>query len=267
MKKFETNIYKPVFCNLPIAFDKFRIAVVADLHDWDYDGRLEQALLDCKPDMIAFIGDIVQHKFDNHHLQDLFRASVKVAPCYFVTGNHEARLSNLDQILKSIADLGCVVMEDNFKVVSRGNQSIVLLGLRDVQLFKKHEIDKKQLYKQQLLKLLQKSTNESGNLPFRILLAHRPEFFEFYADNGIDLTLSGHVHGGQIRLFNKALFGLNQGIFPKYAAGLIERNSRYILVSRGLGHTKYTPLRINNKPELAIVELNRSADQTTQTLR
>jgi len=254
VKKFEINTYRPEFDTLPSAFDGYRIGVVADLHDWDYEGKLEEALRQAHLDIIVFVGDIVQEKLAGHHLEDLFKACVKICPCYYVTGNHEARIVHLDSILDTISSYGCTVLEDQIQVITKNNQNIILIGQHDVQMHKHKDENKKDLYRQQLTKLLDIS-KQVEDPSFKILLAHRPEFFEYYADSGIDFTISGHVHGGQIRLFNKAMFGLNQGLFPKYAAGLIRRNSSYILVSRGLGHTKYTPLRINNTPELAIVEL------------
>ncbi|MCL1944624.1 MAG: metallophosphoesterase [Firmicutes bacterium] len=254
-KQFETNTYSVKCKDLPQAFDGFKIALVSDLHDWDYQGRLEDVLRQVKPDMIALVGDIVQRRFEGHHLETLFRNFVSIAPTYYVSGNHEARIKMLDKILDSIANTGCVVLEDKLTTFLKGGSQIVIMGQSDVQRHKHLDMSKKKIYKQKLLNLLKKC--EVFPQPcFKILLAHRPEYFEYYADKGVNLSLSGHVHGGQIRIMNRALYGLNQGFFPKYSAGLYTRGSNSIVVSRGLGHTKYTPLRVNNTPELAIVELN-----------
>ena len=95
--------------------------------------------------------------------------------------------------------------------------------------------------------------DESG---YTILLSHRPELFETYMDGGIDLVFSGHAHGGQFRLpFIGGLVAPNQGMFPKYDAGLYTDGGTSMVVSRGIGNS-IIPFRFNNRPEIVLVELN-----------
>ena len=95
--------------------------------------------------------------------------------------------------------------------------------------------------------------DESG---YTILLSHRPELFETYVDSGIDLVFSGHAHGGQFRLpFIGGLVAPNQGLFPKYNAGLYTDGGTSMVVSRGIGNS-IIPFRFNNRPEIVLVELN-----------
>jgi predicted MPP superfamily phosphohydrolase len=90
---------------------------------------------------------------------------------------------------------------------------------------------------------------------YTILLSHRPELFESYAHCNIDLVLSGHTHGGQFRLpFIGWLIAPDQGIFPKYDAGLFTNGSTNMIVSRGLGNS-IIPIRFNNRPEVIVIEL------------
>ena len=90
---------------------------------------------------------------------------------------------------------------------------------------------------------------------FTILLSHRPELFDTYADQGMDLVLSGHAHGGQFRLpFIGGLVAPNQGLFPKYDAGIYTEDNTNMLVSRGVGNS-ILPFRINNRPEVILIEL------------
>ena len=97
--------------------------------------------------------------------------------------------------------------------------------------------------------------NESDG--FTVLLSHRPELFDVYVDTGIDLVFSGHAHGGQFRLpFIGGLFAPNQGFIPKYDAGRFDKENTTMIVSRGVGNS-IIPLRINNPPELVVVELKR----------
>ena len=91
---------------------------------------------------------------------------------------------------------------------------------------------------------------------FTILLSHRPECFNVYQNKNIDLVLSGHAHGGQFRLpFLGGVIAPNQGLFPKYDAGIYTENGTTMIVSRGIGNS-IIPVRINNRPEIVIIELN-----------
>ena len=91
---------------------------------------------------------------------------------------------------------------------------------------------------------------------YSILLSHRPELFETYVDNNINLVFTGHAHGGQIRIpFIGGIIAPNQGLFPKYTSGIFTKNETNMIVSRGIGNSLF-PFRINNNPELVIVELN-----------
>jgi predicted MPP superfamily phosphohydrolase len=91
---------------------------------------------------------------------------------------------------------------------------------------------------------------------FQILLAHNPVYFEQYASWGADLTLSGHLHGGIIRLpFIGGVITPQAKLFPRYSAGKYEIGEKKIIVSRGLG-THTIPIRFNNKPELSVIHLS-----------
>jgi len=90
---------------------------------------------------------------------------------------------------------------------------------------------------------------------FTILFTHRPNSFENYVSAGMDLTLCGHVHGGQFRLpFLGGLFAPDQGFFPKYDAGSYEKNGLKMIISRGVGNSLF-PFRVNNRPEVVLIEL------------
>jgi predicted MPP superfamily phosphohydrolase len=90
---------------------------------------------------------------------------------------------------------------------------------------------------------------------YTVLLSHRPELFDVYVQNGVDLVLSGHAHGGQFRVpFLGGLVAPNQGLFPQYDGGVYKSGKTTMIVSRGIGNSAF-PFRINNRPELVIVEL------------
>ena len=91
---------------------------------------------------------------------------------------------------------------------------------------------------------------------YTILLSHRPELFDTYKEKNIDLVLTGHAHGGQIRLFNKGLVAPNQGLFPKSTSGIFLCNNTSMITSRGIGNS-VLPFRINNNPELVIIKIKK----------
>ena len=94
-----------------------------------------------------------------------------------------------------------------------------------------------------------------GERGYTLLLSHRPELFDVYSGCGVDLVLAGHAHGGQFRLpLVGGLIAPNQGLFPRYDAGLYTSGSTSMVVSRGLGNS-VIPLRFNNRPEVVLVEL------------
>ena len=88
-----------------------------------------------------------------------------------------------------------------------------------------------------------------------LVLAHRPERFPLYAGTGADVVLSGHAHGGQIRLFRRGLYAPQQGVFPKYTEGVYNSGDSILYVSRGLGNTIVTP-RVFNTPELNVLDFD-----------
>ena len=91
--------------------------------------------------------------------------------------------------------------------------------------------------------------------PFTILLSHRPELFAVYAKHQIDLVLSGHAHGGQIRLpLIGGVVAPHQGFFAEYDAGQYTSGTTNMVVSRGLGNSLF-PFRVNNRPELVVITL------------
>ena len=90
---------------------------------------------------------------------------------------------------------------------------------------------------------------------FTVLLSHRPEFFDLYVQQGFPLVLSGHAHGGQIRLpFLGGILAPGQGFFPEYDSGLYTDETTSMVVSRGLGNSVF-PFRLNNPPEIIIITL------------
>lgn len=242
--------------HIPAAFSGFRIAQVSDLHNAEFgknNAELLKLLSESRPDIIVITGDLIDAQHTDVKIALCFaRESVKIAPVYYVTGNHEAASPQYDTLKAGLEAAGVIVLEDETVYIERGGKTISLLGLADPDFTIRGDMFG-EVPAMASTKLKNLIDAESG---YTILLSHRPELFETYVDGGIDLVFSGHVHGGQFRLpFIGGLVAPNQGLFPKYDAGLYTDGSTSMVVSRGIGNS-IIPFRFNNRPEIVLVELN-----------
>lgn len=229
--------------NLPQSFNGFCIVQISDLHNTEFGPHNEQLLSlirTAKPDMIVVTGDLIDSYRTKPDVSLSFmEEAVKIAPCYYVCGNHELRMPNeYASLKKSMQKYGVIVLEDRSLLLQNGNEHIQLMGL----------VDRSKLSAKQLPELI------DPNL-YTILLSHRPEHFSAYEQFGADLVFSGHAHGGQIRLpIIGALFAPGEGFFPKYADGLHTVGNTTLVVSRGLGNSSF-PFRFYCPPELVVLRL------------
>lgn len=241
--------------HLPKEFSGYRIAQVSDLHNAEFgDGNstLIRLLKMSSPDIIVITGDLV----DSNHTDidvamNFINQVVDMAPCYYITGNHEARLGNAYQELEeALTDVGVIILRDVSTVLERENQSIQIIGLDDPSF-----AGNSYMYMTSEEIISSKLQNMETTDVFKILLSHRPEAFRMYVNNNLDLVLSGHAHGGQVRFpFLGGLIAPNQGFFPKYDAGVYSKSNTTMVVSRGIGNS-IVPIRVNDRPEIVIIEL------------
>lgn len=251
----ELNTYTVTSERLPDAFHGFRIAHISDLHNAEMgkdNEKLLSLLREAEPDMIAITGDLIDSRRTNIDIALHFaKEAVKIAPCYYVTGNHEARVPAYHDLKEGLNALGVVVLEDETVEIRQSGETIVILGVEDPS-FETDGLpgDSAAVMRGKLQELM----NEEHR--YTVLLSHRPELFEAYVESGVDLVLSGHAHGGQFRLpLVGGLAAPNQGLFPKYEAGLYTCHSTHMLVSRGIGNSLF-PFRFNNRPEVILIELS-----------
>ena len=240
---------------LPAAFSGFRIAQVSDLHNAEFgkgNVRLLKALSENAPDIIVITGDFVDSRRTAIDIAVHFaEQAVQIAPVYYVTGNHEARLPQYAALRAGLEAAGVTILEDEAVQLSRDGESITLIGLSDPSFARGADMfgDASDMVSTKLKDLME---GESG---YTILLSHRPELFDSYAACNVDLVFSGHAHGGQFRLpLVGGLIAPNQGLFPKYDAGVFLTDNTHMVVSRGLGNS-IIPLRFYNRPEIVIAEL------------
>lgn len=250
-----TNI-KITSSDLPAAFDGFTIAQVSDLHNAEFgddNSVLIEMLRSASPDIIAITGDIIDSEHTDIDIAIRFITNiVDIAPCYYVTGNHEAWLGEDYSVLEdAMTDAGVTVLHDETIKLERDGQTIQLIGLDDPDFS-----DDAYRYSSNEEMVLAKLENIEISEDFVILLSHRPEVFDAYADSDVDLVLSGHAHGGQLRIpFVGGLIAPDQGFFPEYDSGVYSEDETSMVVSRGIGNS-VIPVRINNRPEMVIVELH-----------
>ena len=250
----ELNRYIISSDRLPEAFDGYRIAHVSDLHNTEIgkdNEKLLAMLREADPDIIAITGDIIDSRnTDIDIVLQFTKTAMEIAPCYYVTGNHEARVSEYDELKAGLTEQGVIILEDKCIGLDKSEETISLLGVNDPSFQTDYLFGDSETVMQSKL---QEIINEEDT--YTILLSHRPELFEVYTESKVDLVLSGHAHGGQFRLpFVGGLVAPNQGLFPKYDSGLYTEENTNMIVSKGIGNS-ILPFRFNNRPEVILVEL------------
>ena len=251
----ELNRTTVVCSRLPKQFDGFVVAQVSDFHNCRLgkDHKRVISLLEkSEPDIIVITGDLIDsRRTDVDTALDFVNRAVKIAPCYFVTGNHEARVkSEYSKLKKGLEAAGVTVLDGKCTEIEKDGAKITVAGFDDPS-FAVKEIQEK--YDDIADKELEKLGVSEKD--FVLLLAHRPEIFEVYAKHNADLVLCGHAHGGQFRLpFVGGVFVPNQGLFPEYDSGYFASGNSQMIISRGIGNS-LMPVRLNNRPEVVAVEL------------
>ena len=251
----EVNEYEITSSRIPEAFNGFRIAQVSDLHNAEFgegNSKLIKLLSQTEPDIIVITGDLIDSRQTDIEIALKFaRQAIKISPVYYISGNHEARVAEYENLKMGLVEAGVIVLENENVILEREGESITLIGLDDPSFKEDYLFGDAASVTQSALTELQ---NESDG--YTILLAHRPELFDTYVDAVVDLVFSGHAQGGQFRLpFIGGLVAPNQGFFPKYDAGLFSEDNTTMIVSRGVGNS-IIPVRFNNRPEIIVVTLN-----------
>jgi predicted MPP superfamily phosphohydrolase len=251
----ELNTYTISSSKLPQSLDGYRIAHVSDLHNTEMgkdNEKLLAMLRDADPDMIAITGDLIDSRnTDIEVALQFIREAVKIAPCYYVTGNHEARVNEYGELKAGMEAAGVTVLEDARAEISLEGKTITLIGVNDPSFQIDYLFGDSKTVMSSLLAALHTDKER-----FSILLSHRPELFDTYTEHNMDLILSGHAHGGQFRLpFIGGVIAPNQGLFPKFDAGIYTQGNTNMLVSRGIGNS-ILPFRVNNRPEVILIELH-----------
>ena len=255
-KKLKVRKTTLKFDKLPQAFDNYKIAQVSDIH-CDRVGHSDLSFIkkikDFNPDIIVITGDVLDsYNNDMDIAYNILSQLAIIAPCYFVSGNHELRLpEEYEQLINIMKKLNITYMNKSNLLITKNNESINLVGVEDYNFFKNED---NLNHRANFIKTLEELYSPNH---FNILLSHRPEKFPIYADLKYELIFSGHAHGGQWRLpFIGGIFSPSQGFFPKYTNGNYVLEDSTIIVSQGLGNSSF-PIRINNRIELVLATLKK----------
>ena len=246
----ETTLVSPA---LPPAFDGLRIVELADLHGRVFgrgSRRLLAAVRRAEPDLICIDGDLFDEHTDLAMLPPLLRGLCAIAPVYYVTGNHEWRVPGLRGILAQMRTCGVTVLQDDWRVLRRGEDALIVAGTDDPCGPAERKTP---------AELIADIRAEAGEAAFLLLLAHRNDQLPQWSALGVQAVLAGHCHGGVVRLpFVGGLFGTDRRLFPAWDAGLYRQGETALYVSRGLGYTN-VHFRLFNRPEVAVIVLRRGS--------
>lgn len=229
--------------------EKIKIVVLTDLHSFKYGSHQERLL--CKieqqqPDIIMLVGDIVDDYRPIEGVKFLLEGLCHSAPIFYVTGNHEENIAELEHVKTFLRSYGVTILEGAYAQVKVGNTKVNIGGLSDPY--------RSYPFQETFNELSEAIIKEEG---VKILLSHRPEYAELYKKGKYDLVLSGHAHGGQVRIpgWINGLYAPGQGILPKYAGGYYALNdTMHFIVSRGLAIYPTLP-RVFNPPEIVSITL------------
>lgn len=240
---------------IPESFSGYKIVHISDLHNTEFgfrNRRLIEKVKNAEPDIIVMTGDMVDMYRPRINVAvSLGEKLASIAPTYFVTGNHDVKALGREELLKGYENCGVTVLRNKNIILEKDGESICLLGIDDPKFLDDTITGTDEENTEKVLRSLTENMQED----FKILLAHRPEMINVYSSFDINLVLSGHAHGGQINIPGKGgVIAPGQGWFPKYYEGLYTVGETQMIVNRGLGNSAF-PFRINNKPEIIIVEL------------
>ena len=254
---------------------ELNIVQLSDVHFINSERQAERLLklvAEGEPDMIALTGDLIDTpKYTDQVSKnaengtdtpigqetiDFCKALAEIAPTYLIYGNHEMSLLDdpeKNEFMLALKAAGVQIINNETRLLEFGEYQINLLGVQDPStLYKNAVYAHKELdHKGKVKVILDDLYREIDAENYTLVLCHRPEYFQLYAEYDMDLLLAGHAHGGQFRLpfLKEGLVAPGQGFFPDYTAGEYESGDFTMIVSRGIGNS-IVPVRIFNTPEV-----------------
>ena len=278
---FKVTSNQIYFDNLPSNFFNYKILQITDLHSMEFgknNSDLISSIDKLNPDIIFVTGDMFSssefkkeddtydRNYDEKNLVGfnlLKNLSSKYKIIYSV-GNHEEGIDAIfngyewnlrdrtvdnayNRYINTLEKLGVTFVDNSYTAISKGNESINIYGIYYYSL----NTYAKKLAPADISALT--FLNSVDKNKFNILISHDPKGAEILKDKNFDLVISGHVHGGVIRLFDTAILDPARKLFPKYSKGVYQVSNSKLYVSTGLGNSKF--IRINNTPEINLITL------------
>lgn len=244
--------YKIVDNNIPQEFNNYKIIQISDYHNNKnklLNNKLIKTIKKESPNFIVITGDLIDaSKTDINQAINLIK-NINYEKVFYVTGNHEASTESYKKLKELLEENKVTILDNRIEIIKENSKEINLIGIDDPSFYNRELTNDSDITKKEIESVSYNKDNYS------ILLSHRPEQLERYAESKINLVLTGHAHGGQIRLpFIGGLVAPNQGLFPKYTNGIHKKDKTTMIISRGIGNS-ILPLRINNRPELVVITL------------
>ncbi len=232
----------------PDGFAGYRIALISDLHAKQFgenNERLLRFVEGLEPDLIAITGDILHAPSQMAMVPAVAKGLAAIAPTYYVTGNHEWAAGVVQELEPLLERCGVRVLSNAYVMLERNGARLALLGAEDSNGYAD----------QKTVRELSDEVRRAQGDVYQLLLSHRNTRYEEYAAAGVDLTLSGHAHGGLIRLpGTDGLIGPRLDLLPDYTAGLYKLSRGEMVVSRGLGN-QFPAFRLFDRPDVPLVVL------------
>lgn len=262
MKKFDVTEYVVRTDKISKSSEGLKFIMISDLHSNEYGidlHKVNKIIRKTKPDAILLAGDIISRKLNTNvpQMVNFLCTLSRHYPIYYALGNHEYKLKRFkdeygdfyDDYKEILEESGIIFLEDESAIFDKDDYSVVISGVQIDLAYYRHDAP---IMGSGLMDKHMGCPDESK---YQILLAHNPDYFRQYEQWGADLVLSGHVHGGTVRLPGiGGVIGTNMKFFPKYAQGIHRIRKSKMIVSRGLG-THTIKIRINNRPELVIINI------------
>jgi predicted MPP superfamily phosphohydrolase len=252
--------------NLPSNFDGYVIVQLSDFHSREFgkdNKKLIEKIKKQSPNIIVVTGDMINAKDNNYDtFLNIAKKLVSICSVYYIIGNHEQDISEdkLNELYNSLNDIGVNILDNSKVIIERDGQTIDVYGMwfnlkyysdKTSEFIQNNSSD----YYFSLDKMNKVLGDNSSN--FSVLLTHNPMYFDTYANWGADLTLSGHIHGGMIRLpFLRGVYSPERTFFPKYDSGLFTKENKSMIVSRGIGNGNLG-FRFLNCPEIVTITLKK----------
>lgn len=243
-----TTRYAVASARLPESFDGLTVVQLSDVHGAQFgegNARLLARVQSESPDIIALTGDLADEFTDMEVIDSLLGALAKIAPVYYVSGNHEWAAGLLPELEELFEKHAVTYLRNECVTLERGGESIVLAGVEDPNGWRDmSEPD-------EIVEMIRENHGDA----FTVLLGHRNYWADKYPELPVDLILCGHAHGGIIRLpLAGGVLGTRRVLFPDYVDGAHEVGQYTLIISRGIGQSPVAPRFLNN-PEVVAVTL------------